>query len=192
MNSVPAPQAATGAQAHTQRAIIDAAVQCLGADFTASLADIAKQAGVGRTTLHRYFKGRNDLLTAISATAVAQSSAATERARLEEGPALDAVGRFCEEHFEMGDILMLVLEQPQLSDTIDWHDEITERALLELIARGQAEGTIDSGFPPDWGRQLIWSLIYAGLHYEPADGTSRYGALSLCLRSLRRALEPRK
>ncbi|HWI22412.1 MAG TPA: TetR/AcrR family transcriptional regulator [Baekduia sp.] len=190
MKSVPIPQRATGVQAHTQRAIIDAAVRCLAEDFTAPLADIAKKAGVGRTTLHRYFNERNDLLAVISATAVAQSSEATQRARLAEGPALDAIGRFCEEHFEMGEILALVLDQPQLSDTVDWDNEGPKEALLELICRGQAEGTIDPKLQPEWAHQVIWTLLYGVLHYQPVDGASRNGALNLCLSSLRRALEP--
>lgn len=181
-------QPATGAQARTQRAIIDAAVRCLAEDFSASLADIANEAGVGRTTLHRYFNERNDLLAVIAATAVSQSLAATQRARLGDGPALDAIGRFCEEHFEMGDILSLVLDQPQLSDTVDWGEESASLAVLELVARGQAEGTIDPEIPPQWAHDVIWSLLYVGLHYK-LDGASRHEALSLCLSTLRRTFE---
>ncbi|HWI22337.1 MAG TPA: TetR/AcrR family transcriptional regulator [Baekduia sp.] len=186
---MPTTSPASGAQARTQQAIIDAAVRCLAADFTASLADIADEAGIGRTTLRRYFSERNDLLAAISATALARSSAAIQRARLTEGPALDAVGRFCEEHFEIGDILILVLDQPQLSRA--WSDESTKHALLELIARGKAEGTIEPEIPPEWAYEMIWTHLYAGMHYKPQDGTSRYGALSLCLTSLKRVLETR-
>jgi AcrR family transcriptional regulator len=58
--------AESGTRARTRRAILDAAVVLLAGDPTASLGDVAAAAGVGRTTVHRYFPERSDLLAAIS------------------------------------------------------------------------------------------------------------------------------
>ena len=49
----------------TRRAILDAAVGALARDASASLAEVASAAGVGRTTVHRYFPERADLLRAL-------------------------------------------------------------------------------------------------------------------------------
>ncbi|MEU1179064.1 helix-turn-helix domain-containing protein [Streptomyces sp. NPDC005820] len=49
----------------TRRAILDAAITLLATDPTASLSEVAAAAGVGRTTVHRYFPERSDLLAAI-------------------------------------------------------------------------------------------------------------------------------
>src|SRR5687768_6419137 len=103
-----------GPQARTRRAILDAAVRTLSADFGASLADIAAEAGVGRTTLHRYFPERADLLNAIAADALERSIAAAQRARVDEGSGAEALQRFCEEQFELGDTLMVIVNEPRL------------------------------------------------------------------------------
>ncbi|MGW7694593.1 TetR/AcrR family transcriptional regulator [Streptomyces asiaticus] len=69
----------------TRRAILDATVARLSADHAASLADVAEAAGVGRTTVHRYFPERSDLLAAIGADVRDRVEAATARARLDDG-----------------------------------------------------------------------------------------------------------
>ena len=57
---------ATGARGRTRKAILDAAIGVLATDPAASLGQIADAADVGRTTLHRYFPERADLLTALT------------------------------------------------------------------------------------------------------------------------------
>ena len=42
----------------TRRSLLDAAVFVLSKDSSASLSEVATTAGVGRTTLHRYFPTR--------------------------------------------------------------------------------------------------------------------------------------
>ena len=51
-----------------------------------SLGEVAAAASVGRTTLHRYFPERSDLLAAIAVHPLEQVAAATERAGLETAP----------------------------------------------------------------------------------------------------------
>ncbi|UMO99431.1 TetR/AcrR family transcriptional regulator [Amycolatopsis sp. EV170708-02-1] len=77
----------TGVRARTRRAILDAAIETLIKQPSATLADIAAAANVGRTTVHRYFAERSDLIDAISHDALDKVSQSTERARLDDGPA---------------------------------------------------------------------------------------------------------
>jgi AcrR family transcriptional regulator len=47
----------SGVQARTRAAILAATAAALAANRTATMPEIATVAGVGRTTLHRYFAG---------------------------------------------------------------------------------------------------------------------------------------
>ena len=49
----------------TRRELLDAATAVLTKDSAASLAEVAAAAGVGRTTLHRYFATRDELVRAL-------------------------------------------------------------------------------------------------------------------------------
>ncbi|MER5217834.1 TetR/AcrR family transcriptional regulator [Streptomyces sp. NPDC002838] len=181
--------AESGTRARTRRAILDAAVALLATDQTASLGDVATAAGVGRTTVHRYFPERSDLLAAIGADVLDKVAAATERTRLDDGPALKALERLCQEYFELGDALTLMFDSPQLMSWSGWDEETAaDRALTHLIERGQAEGTIDAGMATDWIRNVLWSLLYSAWELARSSGTPKHTALTLCLRTLRKAI----
>lgn len=57
----------------TRKAILDAAVSVFASKPAATLSEIASAAKVGRTTLHRYFPERSDLVDAVAAEATAPS-----------------------------------------------------------------------------------------------------------------------
>ncbi|HZC09115.1 MAG TPA: helix-turn-helix domain-containing protein, partial [Mycobacterium sp.] len=52
----------SGSQARTRAAILAATASVLARNRSATLPDIADAAGVGRTTLHRYFADRERLI----------------------------------------------------------------------------------------------------------------------------------
>ncbi|MFD0969940.1 TetR/AcrR family transcriptional regulator [Plantactinospora endophytica] len=177
------------ARARTRRAILDAAITVLSQHSSASLGDVADAAGVGRTTLHRYFPERADLLTALSADVLAQIDAAAERAQLDRGPAPDALDRLCQEFFELGDILMCVFSQPELMNTPAWEEcSDADRALIRLVERGHAEGTLDPALDPLWVQQVLWSVLYAAWQHTRENSVSKHRALDLCLRSVRKVV----
>ncbi|WP_083983728.1 TetR/AcrR family transcriptional regulator [Actinomadura hibisca] len=183
------PTARNGTRERTRRAILDAAVTTLAATPTASLADVAAAAGVGRTTVHRYFPERADLLDAIGAHVLEQIGDATDRARVGEGPAMAALERLCQEYFEVSRGLTLIFENPQLMSWEGWEEETdADRALLDLIQRGREEGAFDPELPDEWVQQTMWSLLYAAWAHVRENGASKHTALSLCLRTLRKAL----
>ncbi|MFY1690696.1 TetR/AcrR family transcriptional regulator [Plantactinospora sp. WMMB782] len=178
-------------RARTRRAILDAAITVLAQHSTASLGDVADAAGVGRTTLHRYFPERADLLTALSTDVLARIDAAAERAEPERGPAPDALERMCQEFFELGDILMCVFSQPELVNTPTWEEcSEADRTLLRLVRRGHAEGTLDPALDPAWVQQVLWSMLYAAWQHTRENSVSKHRALDLCLRSLRKVVAP--
>lgn len=179
----------TGTRARTRRAILDAAVQVLSQDSAASLADVAAAADVGRTTLHRYFPERSDLLAAISTDTLERIATATTRARLDEGSAAEALDRLCQEYFELGDVLMLAFTEPHLLSGPGWEDESdSDRALYRAIERGHADGTVDPELSTAWVGAALWSLLFAAWQHNRDEGVSRHEALALCLRSLQKLI----
>lgn len=175
------------AESRTRRVILDAAVSVLSKDADASLGYIAIQAGVGRTTVHRHFPERSDLIAALGADALAKITEATARARLDDGPAWDALERLCREYFEFGDLFTLVLAEPRLAGP-EWAEESEpDREFHRLIERGQAEGAIDGRLSPAWVQLVLWSLLSAAWQHV-RDGAPRQEALDLCLLTLRKSV----
>lgn len=185
------PPAESGARARTRRAILDAAVALLSTDPTASLGDVATAAGVGRTTVHRYFPERADLLTAIGTDILGKVQAATDRARLGDGPAAQALERLCQEYFELGDALTLIFDSPQLMNWSGWEAETpADRQVLRTVERGQAEGDVDPRAPAQWLLGVLWALLYSAWELSRTPGTPKHTALTQCLHTLRKALAP--
>ncbi len=118
----------------TRRAILDAAVAVLARNPGASLGEVAAAADVGRTTLHRYFAERADLLAGLVGYANELVGEATARAELSHGSAPDALARLCREYFELGDALTLMF-----SGTVgNMEDEPEQPHDRELIASDRA------------------------------------------------------
>ena len=183
--------AETGVRARTRRAILEAAIETLTRAPNASMAEIATAANVGRTTVHRYFPERSDLIDAISADALERVSHATARARLDDGPAPAALARLCQEYFELGDVMMLLFTMPDLLTRPEWQEETEDdRVLLQLVERGQREGTIDPGLPAEWLQQVLWSLQYTAWEMVRSYAKPKHEALTLCLRTLAKAIAP--
>ncbi|TQM09193.1 TetR/AcrR family transcriptional regulator [Pseudonocardia kunmingensis] len=180
--------APSSTRARTRRAILDAGVSILSQQSGASLAEVASAAGVGRTTMHRYFPERADLIAGITADLVEQIASATERARPQDGPALAALERVCQAYFALGDGPMLMLSEPQLFGPPEDHMSESDRAVLELVRRGHAEGTMDPDLTPEWILSVLWSLLFSTWLHTREDDVPEHDALALCLRTLRKAV----
>jgi AcrR family transcriptional regulator len=141
--------------------------------------------------MHRYFPERADLLAGISSDLLERVAAATERARPEVGPAVAALERLCQAYFALGDGLLLTMNEPYLFTEPAWQEESeADRALLRLVERGQAEGTIDPEQSPEWVQTVLWSLLYAAWMHARDSNVPEHDALALCLRTLRKAVAP--
>jgi AcrR family transcriptional regulator len=181
----------SGTRARTRRAILDAGVRVLSQQSGASLGEVAAAAGVGRTTMHRYFPERADLLTGITNDLLEQIAAAAERARPETGPAVAALERLCQAYFALGDGLLLTLSEPHLFTDPAWNEEAEpDRTLLRLVERGHADGTMDPDLSPAWVQTVLWSLLYAAWMHARDSDVPEHDALALCLRTMRKAVAP--
>ena len=177
--------AESGTRARTRRAILDAAVAVLSADRSASLGDVAQAAQVGRTTLHRYFPERADLVEAIGTEAVERTRAAIVAARLDDGDPVAALRRLAFEYFDLGPwYVVLSNELPDCEPEFWAESEAAEEPVRELLRHGQAEGVFDDQLTVSWlVRTLWWMLFNAWAMHDEGEAT-RADALRMAVRNI--------
>jgi AcrR family transcriptional regulator len=182
--TVPQTQA-TGVRARTRKAILDAAASVLARDRTATLADIAAAAEVGRTTLHRYFPDRGTLLSELSADSLEAIHRAFVDAATEEGPALDALRRLVAGLVAVGDRMLYLFNDPNYVDhSEDEEDDEDEKAMTRFIVRGQQEGVLDPHSSPEWISTVIWTMAYTGAMAVQSGTLPRHGVTQAVTRTL--------
>ena len=143
--------ATPGGHEPTRAAVLRAAAAVLASDSGASLAEIASAAGVGRTTVHRVFPTRADLLTALALDAVGLLQGALKSARLDDGPARDALARVAEAVLPLADELRFLDAGPEVWDLPQLRDAwwSVTASLDLLVERGQREGDIRGDVPAE-------------------------------------------
>lgn len=171
-----------GPRSRTRKAILDAAMSVLAENPAASLGDISVAADVGRSTLHRYFAERTDLLRAVALHVHALSNAAIEHAEPDCGPPVDALRRVVECQLELGPIVPFVYNDPSinadpdLAAALDTGDEV----IVEVLDRAATEGAAG---PPGWPRLVFWALLDAG-YAAAKQGTPRVQVVDAIMASL--------
>jgi AcrR family transcriptional regulator len=136
----------------TRRALLDAAVTVLSKDSSASLAEVASVAGVGRTTLHRYFATRESLVRALVEDALDQVADAIASAHPDEGPVVDALQRVTDTVVPLGPSLAFLHAEPDVYNARDlirrWYEAL--EPVARAVERGQADGSIRADLPVKW------------------------------------------
>jgi AcrR family transcriptional regulator len=150
-----------GARSRTRRAILSAAAAVLARERTATLADIAKAADVGRSTLHRYFPDRDELVKAVIEDSFEVLYESLTAAALEDGEPREAMRRLVGALVDVGDRLQFLFGDPR---TLEGYESGAPGAgpqpAIELIERGQAEGVFDAEVSASWIEHTLWALVY--------------------------------
>jgi AcrR family transcriptional regulator len=154
--------AAPSAPGATRAAVLRAAAAVLAVDSGASLAEIATAAGVGRTTVHRAFPTRADLLTALALDAVAQLREAIETARLADGPADEVLARVAEAVLPLADRLRFLDAGPEVWDLPELQDAwwSVSSSLDTLVERGQREGDLRADIPAELVVEAFTGMLW--------------------------------
>jgi len=162
----------------TEHTILEAAFATLANQPTATLAEIANAAGIGRATLHRHFSGRDDLLQAMALKASKELDVAIDAATA-DAESYTAALRLCLEaiipladrqHFLAGEQL----------DRFPTVAAVYARQNAELVAAidaAKGEGSFDPHLPTEWIAAAYDTVIYTAWHMvRRQDATPRQAA----------------
>lgn len=183
----------SGSRGRTRRAILSATASALARDRSATLADIAKAADVGRTTLHRYFSDRDELIRAAIVDSFMAVEESVKGAAIDQGPVREAMRRLVSALVDVGDRLAFMFGDPRMLEqlaTSDWAPDMTVPTTVSLIKRGQAEGVFDAEVSAEWIEQVLWAVVYTGWEAAEKGQLPKHGVTAVVIRTLENGISP--
>lgn len=168
-------------------AILDAAATVLAErGDAASMAEVAAAAGVGRSTLWRYFANREQLLEALTQAAVAELADRVAEANLSAATVADGLARITRAVLGAASkyrVLVRVGRKPEMPDDVAAR---LETPLLDLLRRGIADGTLraDVGVEALLAAYtgLLEGMLARGLHDQVGTEQATSVLVSIFLR----------
>ena len=151
----------TALAVRTQHAdLLDAAVTYLMRYPRASLAEIAAAAGIGRTTLFKRYATRDELVHAVAMRAadVCLDAVCSADAKTDDGGLRSLVTALV----PVGPQLNFLWRTPTLQVDTEFcvAYQRVDGAILEVLSRARAAGTLAAGLPDWWLRQTLVALVY--------------------------------
>lgn len=141
--------------------VLRSAAALLTRKSTATMDEVAKAAGISRATLHRHFAGRDALVRALEALGIEECEAALDAARLDEGPAADAVHRLVREIEPAAGLLAFLYTENQLFEGEQQNQGWTriDDRIAALFRRGQQNGEFRIDLTPAWLTEALYGLL---------------------------------
>lgn len=166
-------------------AILDAAVDVLAVEPSASLAEIARRAGLGRATLYRHFASRDALRDAIREEALARAAAALQAAVVEGGTAREGMRHAVRALVSLGMRFRVLLAEGADTDPefLEAQDRVLQPA-LGLIGRAVADGELDAEVSTAWIGMALSSPLATAVRAADAGVVDVEGAADLVCRTL--------
>ena len=143
--------------------ILDAALEALASDPEASMAEIARRAGVVRATIYVHFHSRENLIGAVTRRAITDVTEAIQAAAPARGNPDDALRRVVTAAWRtLGRFHTLVEVNTRLphADLHAMHQPVLA-ILVPLIERGQRDGSFRADVPVAWHLSMLLALIHA-------------------------------
>jgi TetR/AcrR family transcriptional repressor of mexCD-oprJ operon len=166
----------------TKDAILQAGFDVFGKNSSASLDKVAKRAGVGRATLHRYYSSRDDLIEALAWAAMDELNKAVEEAIKD--------AQSYTEGLKLALAAIVPLSNRQLflaNEPLDHNPKIAEAYFKDKL-----EGTFAKDIPSKWIAESFEALIYAAwIMVKDGEATHKQAA-DLAWRTLTAGLSNQK
>jgi TetR/AcrR family transcriptional regulator, mexCD-oprJ operon repressor len=167
---MPHPGARTGRRADAEQnmaRILDATAACLCRSTTASMAEIAQAAGLGRVTVYGHFPSREALIEATLVRLLERGEAVLGGLDLTGDPR-EALRTLIESSWRLiadADAVLQAAQSVLPPGRIRELHAKPARRVEELVRRGQAEGAFRTDLPPTW----LVSVLYHVLKGAAAD-----------------------
>ncbi len=162
----------------SKAAIVTVAFDVFAEKPTATLAEVADAAGVGRATLHRHFSGRQDLLIAMAQDALAELDTVVEAAVEDAESYTEGLRLAVDAMIPLATRQLFLAKQsletePALRETF----EAQRAEMIAAIDSAKDEGTFAPTIPSEWIVQVFDSLIFAAwTSVSNGDATPRQAA----------------
>ncbi|RFU86261.1 TetR/AcrR family transcriptional regulator [Streptomyces triticagri] len=145
----------------TVQAILEAAERVLSADPAATMEQIARAAGVARTTVHRRFTSRDALVDALAEWAARQFHDAVASAHPDSAPPLVALYQVTANvlRVKLGWGFAMGRSGPGNPEVDRVHAEVIEQC-GGLFRRAQEHGVLRPDVDPEWARRVYYALIH--------------------------------
>ncbi|MFL5835140.1 MAG: TetR/AcrR family transcriptional regulator [Solirubrobacteraceae bacterium] len=143
--------------------ILDAAVEELALDPEASMAAVARRAGVVRATVYVHFPTREALVGAVTERAMAEAAGAVRAAEPDRGDPADALRRVLEAAWHVlarHHALVPITTRRESEEVRRLHGPVLG-LLQPLLRRGQADGAFNDSVPVEWLLTVVLELVHA-------------------------------
>src|SRR4051795_8556538 len=144
-------------------AITEAALEALASDPNASMAEIARRAGVVRATIYMHFPTRESLLDAVMEHATAQVAEATRNADPERGEPKEALERVLvatwRQLSQFHNVLQININRLSAKELHRRHLPITTQ-IVPLLERGQADGVFRDDVSALWLIAVVRAIVH--------------------------------
>ena len=144
-------------------AITNAAVEALASDPDASMAAIARRAGVVRATIYMHFPTRESLLDAVMEHATALVADAIRQAEPNRGEPTEALERVLlatwQQLSQFHSVLGINISRLSAKELRRRHLPMTKQ-FIPLLERGQAEGVFRSDVSATWLIAVLRAIVH--------------------------------
>ncbi|MFI6595106.1 TetR/AcrR family transcriptional regulator [Nonomuraea sp. NPDC050536] len=167
--------------------ILDAGRRLLSVDHAASVAEIAKAAGVGRVTLYGHFPTREQLVEAILDHAVEQADHLLDDPELARLPAAQALTRLVGtswEVLEQHGSLFVVADRMLPTERIRASHAKPLRRVEQIIQRGRDDGDFRTDLPLTWLVSTFFAILHTAAGEVEAGRLDRAAAGGTLQRTL--------
>ncbi|WP_309114493.1 TetR/AcrR family transcriptional regulator [Saccharothrix sp.] len=171
--------------------LVDIATRVLLADPSASLGDVAKAAGIGRTTLHKRYPTRQDLVVALADSALDVVDEAVADVDLTR-PTREVLDDLVAKLVPLGPRLEFLLrfpgleQDPRVAERLDRMDQ----PFLAFVATGQQQGQLRADLPAWWVLHTFYGVIFTAWEAIAAGRLAPLDAPRLVLTTFLEGVRP--
>lgn len=145
----------------TLEAIVEAAIRLLNLNAGTTMSEIATRAGVGRATLHRHFRTRNDLVRAIGTRCIEEMNAAVRAEEASGRLALERLRSMFQAVIPLGDRYSFLSIESADDDGVRQGYRQQLHWVAALVEDLKEQGDIAGDVPTRWVvaqiDQLVWT-----------------------------------
>jgi len=174
--------------------IIDAALEALASDPNASMAEIARRAGVVRATIYMHFPTRESLLDAVMEEATGRVAEAIRNAEPNRGEPKEALERVIlatwKQLSEFHNILQINMRRLSAQELRRRHLPMTTQ-FIPLLERGQADGVFRSDVSATWLIAVVRAIVHVASTELQAGRLSQTEVEQTLLTTALAAISPR-